>query len=117
MRARGGATTCAIAVHAHQIDGAHGRHGEGALIDVLAEELDLDEAQTVAIGAIVEQTEADYEELLARTRSEAEELHDGAVGAARALLHDDQLERFDAFVAEMEKRHGADRHHRHGGGH
>ena len=103
-----GATTCAVAVHAQA--GGHGRHGDGSHLDFLARELDLDEQQTVAVGVVVEQTEADFEELLEQTHAEARKLHDGAVAAVRALLDPDQIERFDEIVEEMEERHGADRH-------
>ena len=72
----------------------------------MRQDLNLDDKQTTAVRAILDETRNDYRALRTELRPRFEEPRLKARARIRALLNPDQQQKFDALAAQQDAQHG-----------
>jgi predicted metalloprotease len=79
----------------------------------MRQDLSLDEKQTTAVRAILDETRNEYRALRTELRPRFEEPRLKARARIRALLNADQQKKFDVMVAQQDAEHNEDQKSRH----
>jgi predicted metalloprotease len=79
----------------------------------MRQDLSLDEKQTTAVRAILDETRNEYRALRTELRPRFEEPRLKARARIRALLSADQQKKFDVMVAQQDAEHNEDQKSRH----
>jgi Spy/CpxP family protein refolding chaperone len=72
----------------------------------MRQDLNLDDKQTTAVRAILDETRNEYRALRTELRPRFEEPRQKARARIRALLNPDQQQKFDALAAQQDAQHG-----------
>jgi Spy/CpxP family protein refolding chaperone len=95
------------AVYPQRMEGvARGEPGRTRefIVRRLTRDLNLDQAQSEQLGAIVRETHAQLRELRKKIRPETEEIMARSQDRVRAILRPDQREKYEKIIAEHRKR-------------
>ncbi|HEX8190868.1 MAG TPA: hypothetical protein VF586_21085 [Pyrinomonadaceae bacterium] len=85
-----------------------GRRDPAHMFEKMRSELDLDERQSTEVRRILDETRNEYRALRSEARPRFDAIRQSARARIRALLTPEQQRRFDARVAEMDRRREAD---------
>jgi uncharacterized membrane protein len=84
------------------------RRDKEDIFERMKSDLNLDDQQSTAIRAILEQARNDYRQLRAEVRPRYDAVRQNARTKIRALLNQEQQQKFDARVAEHDARRDRD---------
>ena len=85
-----------------------GRRDPNHMFEKMRDELNLDERQAAEVRKILDETRNEYRSLRSEARPRFDAIRQSARTRIRALLTTEQQQRFDARVAEMDKRREAE---------
>ena len=85
-----------------------GRRNPEHMFEKMRRELELDERQAAEVHQILDETRNEYRNLRSEARPRFDAIRQSARTRIRALLTPEQQQRFDARVAEMDKRREAE---------
>jgi Spy/CpxP family protein refolding chaperone len=91
-------------------EGGHGggRRDPERMLDKMQRDLGLDERQSIEVRRILDETRNEYRSLRSEARPRFDAIRQSARARIRALLTPEQQHRFDARVAEMDRRREAE---------
>lgn len=92
-----------------------GRRDPERIFEKMRSELSLDERQSTEVRKILDETRNEYRALRSEARPRFDAIRQSARTRIRALLTPEQQQRFDARVAEMDKRREAEEKKEDGG--
>ena len=85
-----------------------GRRNPEHMFEKMRRELELDERQAAEVHKILDETRNEYRALRSEARPRFDAIRQSARARIRALLTPEQQQRFDARVAEMDRRREAE---------